>query len=131
MKKIICVVSVQIEVAALKNEENIKKSLSIMTDAVKENGSVDLFVLPEDFITGPIPNHTDTHCLNNDSAEIRIFRDFARQNKCYVVLGSFIKKIDNKLYNTTLVIDRFGETILEHKKTNLWLSERSYLSPGM
>ncbi len=131
MKKNICVVSVQIEVAALHNEDNIKKSLNIMTAAVKENGSVDLFVLPEDFITGPIPNHTDTHCLNNDSAEIRTFRSFAKQNKCYVVLGSFIKKIDNKLYNTTLVIDRFGETILEHKKTNLWLSERSYLSPGV
>ena len=85
MKKIICVVSVQIEVAALKNEENIKKSLSIMTDAVKENGSVDLFVLPEDFITGPIPNHTDTHCLNNDSAEIRIFRDsFPKETDCGV-----------------------------------------------
>ena len=130
MKKKICVVAIQLEVLALKNKLNIDKSIKIMTAAIKENGSVDLFVLPEDFITGPIPHHTDTHCLNNDSAEIRIFRDFAKHNKCYVVLGSFIKKIENKLYNTTLVIDRFGKTILEHHKTNLWLPERSYLSPG-
>jgi len=130
MKRYINVVAVQMDIEPLKNTNNIEKSIALMKECIKTNGSVDLFVLPEDFITGPIPNHLKTHCLHNNSNEINIFKSFAIKYKTHIVLGSFIKNVKNKFYNTTLVLNPEGKIILEHQKTKPAVVERNYITPG-
>jgi predicted amidohydrolase len=130
MKSKIKVVAIQMEVIPLEKNKNIKKALSLMKDSIESYEEIDLFVLPEDFITGPIPYHLKEYCLDEDSEEVSIFRDFSKKYNCYVVLGSFIKKVGSSFYNTTLVMDRHGKTILEHRKTRLSYGERAHIIAG-
>lgn len=128
--KAINVAAIQMDIMPLLVEKNKAKAQNMMHAVIEEKGHVDLFVLPEDFLTGPIPYHTASHTLNNDSQEIESFREFAKQQKCHIVLGSFIKNIGGKLFNTTLVINDHGDIVLEHHKTKLNYAERKYLTPG-
>jgi len=130
MKRFINLVAVQMDILPLQNQKNVEKALRFMQEAIDTHGEVDLFVIPEDFITGPIPHHRSTHCLSNDSDEVKVFQEFAKKNKSHIVLGSFIKNIGGKFYNTTLILDDSGEIILEHHKTKLSVGERWYMSPG-
>ncbi len=102
------VVAIQMDIVPLQAEQNVKKAQALMVDAIKQRGHIDLFVLPEDSFTGPIPYHLNSHILDENSPEIKSFVHFAQRNRCYIVLGSFIKKVGEKLYNTTLVLDDAG-----------------------
>jgi predicted amidohydrolase len=47
-----------------------------------------------------------------------------------IVPGSIIEAEHGNLYNTTYYIDKTGAVRGRYRKVNLWLSERSYLTPG-
>ena len=128
MKRFISVAAIQMEILPLAVDANLAKAELLIQNAVKAQ-KLDLVVLPEDCITGPIPYNLE-YSLDDTSDAVLFFRNLARKYKLYLVCGSFIKKREGKYFNTALLIDRTGEIILEYEKNNLWIPERRYLAPG-
>lgn len=125
-KTIVCAVQMSIEPndigANLKTVENFMRKIF-------EKTKVDLIVFPENCTTGPIPNRLDL-ALDENSDSIIFFRKLAVEYNTYIVCGSFVKKVKDKYFNTSLLIESSGKIILEYKKNNLWISERKYLTHG-
>ena len=128
MKRFIDVAAIQMEILPLQIQKNLEKAEALLIKAMTHN-KLDLVVFPEDCITGPIPAHLD-YALNNTHYAIDFFANLAKKHNVYIVCGSFITKEGNDYFNKSLLINRHGEIILEYRKNNLWLSERSYLSKG-
>ncbi|MGH7237269.1 MAG: carbon-nitrogen hydrolase family protein [Candidatus Saccharimonadales bacterium] len=128
MKRIIAVAAVQMHVKPLDINTNLAKAEALITKACHEQ-KLDLVVLPEDFLTGPIGCNLDM-ALSLNSAPIKRLQQLALEFKLYLAAGSFIQKISDNYYNTALLIDPAGEVILEYRKNKPWLPERRYLTPG-
>ena len=116
------------EILPLDIKANLSKAEQLLKQAAKGQ-KLDLVVFPEDFITGPIPYNLE-YALDENSEAISFLRNLARQYNTYIVPGSFINHKGGKYYNTAVLIDNKGKIILEYDKNNLWLPERTYLTPG-
>lgn len=128
MRRFITVAAVQMEIEPLAISANLKKAERMMSRIFAKN-KADLVVFPEDCITGPIPYNLE-HAQNENSDSIKTFQKLARKYKTYIVCGSFIKKVGEKYFNTSLLIDRRGKIILEYHKNKLWIPEKRYLAAG-
>lgn len=118
---------VQFAITQAEPEENLKKASAFIDEAKKAQANI--IVFPEDFVTGPLSGN---NALADYSGRYRAyFQRLARQYEIDIVAGSIIEG-DHKglLYNTTYYIDKDGTIRGKYRKTNLWLSERSYLTPG-
>jgi predicted amidohydrolase len=128
MKTKIKVAAVQMEIKPLDIEVNLYKAKTLLKEIFKE-GQCDLVVFPEDFITGPIPYNLEL-AQNENSSSIKLFQKLAVYYQTYIVCGSIIKKVGNDYFNTSFLINKRGEIILEYQKINLWHPERRYLTSG-
>lgn len=96
-------------------EENTQAGLNWCRQA-RENGA-DLIVFPECFITGyqlPIPND---QALTPDSAPIRAFRRWARENHTGVLITALCRG-RRAPRNTALLLGREGEILLRYDKVH-------------
>lgn len=116
------------EIKPLDIKSNISKA-SELIDRVFRKGYCDLIVLPEDFITSPIPYNLE-FAQDEKSDSIIAFQNIAKKYKTHIVCGSVIKKTENKYFNTSFLINDKGKIILEYRKNNLWHPERRYITPG-
>lgn len=106
--------------------ENLIRAENFIRLASLAGAGVILF--PEDFVTAPIWNRPD---LIDDSFAYRDkFIQLAKQYKIDIVTGSFIEKDITGAYNSSYYIDYTGKVKNRYRKVNLWLHERSYLTPG-
>lgn len=128
MNKKVNVAAIQMYIEPNEIDVNLKKAKFLINKLFKEK-KCDLVVFPEDCITGPIPYRLDL-VQSQSSASITFFQNLAVKYNTYIVCGSFIEKIENKYFNTSLLIDKKGKVILKYQKNNLWIPERRYLSPG-
>lgn len=117
---------VQFAVVQAAPEENLKKARMFVEEAATQ---ADVIVFPEDFVTGPLCGNK---ALADYNGQYRAyFQQLARQYAIDIVPGSIIEgDHDGLLYNTTYYIDKTGTIKGRYRKTNLWLSERTYLAPG-
>jgi len=128
MNKKVTVAAIQMSIKPNDIEANLKKAESLLENVFAKN-KCDLVVFPEDCITGPIPYRLDL--VQNESSEaIKFFQKLSVKHHCYLVCGSFIEKINNSYFNTSLLINNKGKIILRYQKNNLWIPERRYLTPG-
>jgi predicted amidohydrolase len=117
---------VQFAITSAAPEENLKKARMFVEEAAVQ---ADMIVFPEDFVTGPL-------CGNRTLADYKgqyrgYFQELARQYAIDIVPGSIIEgDQDGLLYNTAYYIDKTGTIKGRYRKTNLWLPERTYLTPG-
>src|SRR5260370_18415538 len=116
---------VQLWIDALSPEANLKKAERFIEKASTEN---DLIVFPEDFLAGPLNGRNEF--ADYDGRYVRHFQRLAAKYNIDIVPGSIIEGDDVALYNTTYYIDRGGEILGRYRKVNLWLPERSYITPG-
>lgn len=128
MKSKITVSAVQMQIEPHDIATNLKTAERLVKKIFAKS-KTDLIVFPEVCITGPIPNRLDL-AQDENSESIKFFQKLARLYNTYIVAGSFVKKISDKYFNTSLLINNKGEIILEYQKNNLWISERKYLEPG-
>lgn len=128
MKRKITVAAIQMYIEPNEVEINLKKAELLMEKIFVKN-KCDLVVFPEDCITGPIPFRLDL-VQNENSNSIKFFKNLALKYNTHIVCGSFIEKIDNAFFNTSLLIDNEGKVVLKYQKNNLWIPERQYLTPG-
>ena len=113
------ILNIQINSVTGNKEANLRK----VEYYIKKNSDkqLDLVVLPEFFSTGI---HHDSF-LNSPEPEdggdtIRHICEFARQYNTNIVAGSVIEKSNEKLYNTSFLIDRNGNIIDKYRKIHLY-----------
>jgi len=117
---------VQFDVKRLAPEENIKKTEIFIKKAA--GNQVNVIVFPEDFITDPLMDRTD---FADDKGKYKkLFQELARKYSIDIVMGSVVEKEKKGLFNNSYYIDANGKILANYKKINLWLPERSYITPG-
>jgi predicted amidohydrolase len=116
---------VQFAINQFAPEKNLAKAEQFIAEASSEN---DLIVFPEDFIAGPLNDRSEF--ADYDGRYVKHFQRLASTYNIDIVPGSIIEGDDTRLYNTTYYIDSKGEIRGRYRKVNLWLPERSYITPG-
>lgn len=107
-------------------EDNMSRAEERIREAADRGA--DLVVLPEDVVAGIGPDmkkHADA-----DGAYRGRFRELAAGYGVDLVPGSWQEKEERRFYNTTYYIDRSGEVLARYRKVHLWISEKSYATPG-
>jgi predicted amidohydrolase len=118
---------VQFAIAQARPEENLEKARRFVATAAASQAN--MIVFPEDFVTGPLGG--DAKLADYDGRYRAYFQQLAWEYTIDIVAGSIIEgDQDGLLYNTTYYIDKAGAVRGKYRKVNLWLSERSYLTPG-
>ncbi len=116
---------VQFAINQFAPEKNLAKAEQFIAEASPENG---LVVFPEDVIAGPLNGRNEFADYNG--YYVKHFQQLASTYNVDIVPGSIIEGDDTGLYNTTYYIDSKGEIRGRYRKVNLWLPERSYITPG-
>jgi predicted amidohydrolase len=123
---LIKVAVVQFEISPFAPQKNLEKAEQFIQQAVAREA--DLIVFPEDFLFGPLDGRVDL--ADFDQRYVKHFQKLAAQFHIDIVPGSIIEGDENGLYNTTYYIDQHGDILSQYRKINLWLPERSYITPG-
>jgi predicted amidohydrolase len=116
---------VQFEILQFAPEANLKKAERFIREASTE---AQIIVFPEDFVVGPL--HGRKEFIDHDGRYVKHFQQLAATYNIDIVAGSIPEGYNGDLYNTTYYIDRAGTIRGSYRKVNLWLSERSYITPG-
>ncbi|MBO6256870.1 hypothetical protein J6N69_02385 [bacterium] len=82
---------------------------------------LDLVVLPEFFSTG-IDHNSFLNFPEDEQGgkTIEKIKEIAKKFNTNIVAGSVIEKSENKLYNTSFVINRTGKTVAKYRKIHLF-----------
>ncbi|EOD01577.1 nitrilase-related carbon-nitrogen hydrolase [Caldisalinibacter kiritimatiensis] len=113
-------------------DANMRKVKTLIKKAIKtQKNHIDLFVLPELSITGPITNKEDAYNLAEelDGQTVNFFKDLATKNNTHIVFG-MIEKENKKFYNSAVLIAPNGEIKGVYKKTHLNEYDRKWAYPG-
>lgn len=116
---------VQFEIHQFAPETNLKKAEQFIQMAASK---ADMIVFPEDFIAGPLEGKLEL--ADNEGRYIKHFQRLASKYDIDIVPGTIIEGEQAGLFNTAYYIDRSGEIRGRYRKVNLWLPERSYITPG-
>ncbi len=116
---------VQFSIDQFNAQHNLNRAEQYIAKASTTN---DLIVFPEDFILGPLGGQSPY--ADYDKQYIAHFQKLASKYHIDIVPGSIIEGDSEGLFNTTYYIDRSGEILGTYRKVNLWLPERSYITPG-
>ena len=116
---------VQFAIDQFNPQQNLAKAEQFIAEASIEN---DLIVFPEDFILGPLSGKSEY--ADYHGHYIKVFQKLASKYHIDIVPGSIIEGDSTCLFNTTYYIDQSGEIQGRYRKVNLWLPERSYITPG-
>ncbi|HYE81707.1 MAG TPA: nitrilase-related carbon-nitrogen hydrolase [Clostridia bacterium] len=128
-------VSLQYEPVIGKKQENMDKIKKLVADArkeAKEKGKkIDLFVLPEMSVTGPI---SDSKAIGESAEEltgvtVNFFKEIAKENAAYIVFGMIEKEAGN-LYNTAVLIDQEGGIAGSYRQTHLNSNDVKWAKAG-
>jgi predicted amidohydrolase len=117
---------VQFEITQFDSEANLAKAEECIQQATA--GGADLIVFPEDFVLGPLNGRVNL--ADFDQRYVKHFQKLAAHYAVDIVPGSIIEGDEDGLYNTAYYIDRHGKILSRYRKMNLWLPERSYITPG-
>ncbi len=117
---------VQFAINQFAPEKNLAKAEQFIAEASASENA--LVVFPEDLIFGPLNGRNEF--ADWDGQYVKHFQRLAIKYNIDIVPGSIIEGEDSGLYNTTYYIDSKGEVRGRYRKVNLWLPERSYITPG-
>lgn len=97
-----------------------KSNLEKVENFVKANSDkkLDLVVVPEFFATN-VAYEENTEDENGGQT-VKFMQDLAKRYKTNVIAGSVVRKIGEKLYNTSFAINRNGEIIAKYDKIHLY-----------
>jgi predicted amidohydrolase len=117
---------VQFDIQQFAPEENLRKAERFIQAAVAAQAQI--IVFPEDFVTGPLSGNKTY--VDYERRYVKHFQQLARQYNIDLVPGSVIEGDTNGWFNTSYYIDKTGAIRGRYQKVNLWLPERSYITPG-
>lgn len=111
-------------------DKNINHAIDLMTS--KSLNNIDVVIFPELFTTGYQLEIIDKISHDSNHSIFDKFKDLAIIHNCNIVLGSIAYKENEKVYNTTFVINSNGEFISKYSKVHLFklMNEDDYLTAG-
>jgi omega-amidase len=129
---------VNICLCQVNNNQPKEKIFIDVLDMVNSDKSIDMIVLPECFNAPYGSAFFDKHAEFKDGDTHVFLQKLAKDNNAYVVGGSIIVKMKDKLFNTCFVFDRKGNEIGSYSKIHLFdidlpkkkFKESDTLSPG-
>jgi predicted amidohydrolase len=105
---------------------NLKRAEAYIRNASAKGAQIIAF--PEDFLTGPVGKRPD---LADNAHQYRDrFIAWARKYKIDIVAGSVIEREGKNLFNTCYYVDAGGKVLGRYRKVNLWVTEKTYMTPG-
>ncbi|WRU97710.1 nitrilase-related carbon-nitrogen hydrolase (plasmid) [Priestia filamentosa] len=114
-------------------EKNKRKIEDLLSQAKKKNKELNLVVLPELSLTGPMDGKSKKEIQvlaeeeNGETSQYMI--ELAKQYKVTIVSG-FIEKKGNRLYNSALLISKDGKVEGKYQKTHLNKSDKKWATAG-
>jgi predicted amidohydrolase len=122
--------SIQLEIVDQSKQNNLEYALN-MVDRTPES---DLILLPEIWPCGFFSFHryrSDAEPM--DGPTVRAFKEKARERQCHILMGSFVERENDNLFNTTILLNPNGEVVATYRKIHLfgYMSEEAeLLTPG-
>lgn len=118
MSKKISLVGIQTVPGKDKNE-NLKKSLSLVDEALQSYRYVDIVVLPEYFHDMNLADMDRYQEYPEDIKEA--FSTRAKAYEAYILCGTVLHRRENgKIYNTAILFDRQGDLVADYDKIHLF-----------
>lgn len=108
---------IQMQVLEKNKEANARHGLELIQQAAGDN---DLVILPEIWTTGYSLGHLKREAEEMDNGFIQSLRDIAKENRCLLLPGSVPMKRDDKIFNTSIAIDRTGKIVNVYDKVHLF-----------
>jgi len=102
-----------------------------VSDLLKEVEDIDLIVLPELFATGytfTSIEEVESLSENKDGETSQFLQEIATRTGV-VIVGGFIEKFGNKLFNSAMMVSKDG-VIDIYRKLHLFNKEKKWFSPG-
>lgn len=102
-----------------------------VSDLLKEVQDIDLIVLPELFATGyTFTSIEEVESLSEikDGETSQFLQEMGKRTDA-VIVGGFVEKFENKLYNSAMMVSKDG-VIDVYRKLHLFNKERKWFSPG-
>lgn len=124
------VTSVQLHMQDRGREENIRYAMN-MLDQCPES---DLILLPEIWPSGFF--HFDRYASDSEPLEgplVSRLREWVSVRECHLLMGSFVERAGERLFNTTLLLGPDGGILAAYRKVHLFgyrSQESRLLSPG-
>ncbi|MEK5389815.1 nitrilase-related carbon-nitrogen hydrolase [Margalitia sp. FSL K6-0131] len=111
--------------------KNKEKIVSLLEDAKKQDGNLNLVVLPELSLTGPVDNKKDAASFaeSADGETTQFFADLAKKYQVSIVAG-LIEKENNNLFNSAFFISPDGSIAGKYEKTHLSKMDKKWATPG-
>src|SRR5690554_3261235 len=110
---------IQMKVSNDKNA-NIFKAEQMISEAVKDERSPELLVLPEMFNCPYQSDLFPEYAEEEGEYTYQQLARIARENQIYLLGGSIPEREGNKIYNTAYIFDREGRNIGKHRKIHLF-----------
>ncbi|MBM7587227.1 putative amidohydrolase [Bacillus pakistanensis] len=114
-------------------EKNKEKIIKLVKEAKKQNNDLNLVVLPELSLTGPVDGKRkkEIEALAEDTQgeTARFIADIAKEYRVSIVYG-FIEKENKSLYNSAQLVSSSGETIGKYQKTHLNKFDKKWAEAG-
>jgi len=111
------VTSVQLKMEDRSKEENVRYALSMLDRSPPS----DLILLPEIWPCGFLC--FDRYAAESESVDgplVTSFREWAAARGCYLLMGSFVEREGEHLFNTTLFLNPEGSIIGTYRKIHLF-----------
>jgi predicted amidohydrolase len=121
---------VQMSVDTGKPQINRDKAVKMIQKAAE--AKPDVVILPEMWNTGYSFNNLESICDREGNPTLEIIKELARKNYTNIVAGSIADLRDNKVFNTSYIVDRNGEKVFQYSKVHLFrlMEEDRYLTAG-
>ncbi len=106
---------------------NLKRATEIVGKIAKED--VDIVCLPEYLTTGQLSDSISGSAESIPGSSTETMGDVAEEHGVYIVF-SMAEKVDQKRYNTAVLIGPEGDVLGKHRKMHRFLDERAVVTPG-
>jgi len=110
------ILNIQIKSLSNEKEKNLKKIEHFIK--FNKDKQLDLVVMPEFFSTAL--EYKISPEDENGGETIKYIQKLAKEYNTNIVAGSIVRKVENKLYNTSFAINRMGEIIEKYDKIHLY-----------
>lgn len=101
-------------------EDNLRRALALIDEAMATYNKVDLICLPEMYYANPTRKNLDTVGMPLWNPLTIALADYARKYHVNIVTGCFPWQSRKGLYNTCLCLDRDGAIVGQYSKTHLF-----------
>ncbi|MDQ7009436.1 MAG: nitrilase-related carbon-nitrogen hydrolase [Candidatus Gracilibacteria bacterium] len=115
----ICLIN--FEAAWKDKEKNIEKKEELIKRALEMKPETNLIIFPELSLTGYVLDKDNIKLAETEFGEsIEKVKNLAKKYEVAIMFGFIEKKGNDKPYNSTIVIDKNGETLAKYRKIHLF-----------